>query len=121
MNFSPTTAVSITRDECLRQMTLQKGALVSFMKPGALTVECIRGLIWITHDNEPNDIILTPGQMHLVQSDERMIVQGLSDSEMRVQLQRERTRVSFLERLLPWRLILSGSAATPLAAGPRVA
>jgi hypothetical protein len=121
MNISPTQAISITRDECLRQMTLHKGALVSFMKPRALTVECIRGLIWITHDNEPHDIMLSPGQMHLAQSDARMIVQGLSDSEMCIQLQRERNRVSFLRRFRRWRLNLSGSAATPLAAGPRVA
>ncbi|WP_439520896.1 DUF2917 domain-containing protein [Hydrogenophaga sp.] len=121
MNISITKSIPITRDECIRQMTLQKGALVSVMKPAALTVECLRGLVWITHDNEPHDVILTPGQMHLAQSDARMIVQGLSDSDMRIHHRRERNRVAFLGRFRWWRLILSRSAATPLAAGPRVA
>lgn len=119
MHTSSTKPISTARFDDHRLMTLQKGALVSVENPRSQTVECIRGLIWITHDNEPEDIILSPGQMHFPQSNARMIVQGLSNSEMRIHRQRERSLASFRGHFRSWRFMLPGIAATPPVAGPR--
>jgi Protein of unknown function (DUF2917) len=64
---------------------LRKGALISIARPRAFSVECVRGLIWITHDNEPHDILLSAGQRHVATSNARMIVQGLERSALRIQ------------------------------------
>lgn len=81
------------------RMTLQKGALLSVPKPRAHTVECVRGLIWITHDHEPHDIILSPGQTHLAQSNTRMLVQGLEQSEVHIHALRQQSRADLLQNL----------------------
>lgn len=67
-----------------QRTVLKKGALLSVSRPMAHTVECLRGLVWITHDNEPDDIILAPGQSHHVHSEARLLLQALDRSEVRI-------------------------------------
>lgn len=72
-----------------QHMVLKKGALLSVSHPDAHTVECLHGLVWITHDNEPDDIILEVGQSHHVHSKARLLLQALARSEVRIHRPRE--------------------------------
>lgn len=38
---------------------------------------CVSGLAWITIDNDPRDIVLEPGQEHVVDSDGTVVVYPL--------------------------------------------
>jgi len=86
-------ATSAARAGRRSQTTLHKGALFSVTKPKAHTIECVQGLIWITHDNQRDDIILAAGQSHVAQNNARMIAQGLEKSEMCIHIPREQSLV----------------------------
>lgn len=92
-------ALSAARTDGNNAVTLQKGELFSMNQPGAHAVECLRGLIWITHDNLADDIVLSAGQTHLAHNKARMIVQGLRNSEMRIHRPGEQGVPSFLGRI----------------------
>lgn len=96
----PARATSAARMERGSRTTLHKGALFSVAKPKAQTVECLQGLIWITHDNHTDDIMLSAGQSHVAQYHSRMIVQGLEESEMRIHVPRERGFVLSMANLV---------------------
>ena len=48
-----------------------------------LTITCVRGSIWLTHDGDPKDVVLEAGQSHTVTRAARLIAQGLEDAELR--------------------------------------
>jgi len=48
-----------------------------------LTITCLRGAIWLTHDGDPKDVVLEAGQSHTVTRAARLIAQGLEDAELR--------------------------------------
>ncbi len=39
---------------------------------GRMVVHCRQGSIWITHDGEPQDVVLRPNESYTVDSDQRM-------------------------------------------------
>lgn len=83
-----------------RRTTLHKGALFSVTQPKAHAIHCVQGLIWITHDNHADDIVLSAGQSHVARNNARMIVQGLEKSEMCVHVPREHSLALSMANLL---------------------
>ena len=63
---------------------LQKGATLVVARPQGWTLECEQGSLWITHDGDPKDILLAPGQSHVAERSSRMLVHALGDSALRL-------------------------------------
>jgi len=57
---------------------------VLFSDARGATVRCVRGLLWITQDGHRRDIVLEPGQSHLIDDDSRAIVFALRPSAVDV-------------------------------------
>lgn len=49
-----------------------------------LTISCIRGAVWLTHDGDCKDVVLQAGESHAITRRERLIAQGLEDSILQV-------------------------------------
>ena len=58
-------------------MALQKNALLSIARPLGCRIDCIQGGIWITHDGDARDILLSSGEHHIGDRRSRLIVQAL--------------------------------------------
>ena len=59
---------------------LDKGATLVIDRPQGTTVCCAQGTLWVTHDRDPRDIVLEPGQHHVVDSPRRLLVHALADA-----------------------------------------
>jgi hypothetical protein len=67
--------------------TLQRGGMARILRPRGCLVECVRGTLWITHDDYPEDVIIDAGDVYLAQRDTRMLVycmHGIETAEFRV-------------------------------------
>lgn len=64
--------------------TLEKGAFLAVPSGAAPTVTCLRGALWITHDNEPADIVISAGESYTSAHDGRMLVFALHASSAMV-------------------------------------
>lgn len=60
---------------------LVRGTTHAVRDPAGCVVECVQGVLWITHDGDPKDIVLTAGQAHRAQRPSRMLVSALEDAE----------------------------------------
>ncbi len=89
-------ASAVPPGERSERMTLEHDALLCVRRPRGHVVECVRGLVWITHDCEPHDIILSPGQRHVAVTNARMIVQGLEESDVRIRMPQDKSRAALL-------------------------
>jgi hypothetical protein len=47
-------------------------------------VTCVRGIVWLTHDNMPGDYVLTPGQHFVVAQRGLLLAQGLCDAVLQI-------------------------------------
>lgn len=72
----------MTRSEIV-EIDLAKRALVR-LESGVLEVDCQAGSLWITQDNTPRDIILSPGQHFIPADDAPMVVYALEPAHMAV-------------------------------------
>lgn len=68
-----TTPVCLVKNQTL-SMTDAKGSLIN----------CHRGALWITQDNDRRDIVLTPGESFTFDRDGQAIVTALDDSSVEV-------------------------------------
>ena len=60
---------------------LVRGTTHAVRDPAGCVVECVQGVLWITHDGDPKDIVLTAGQAYRAQRPSRMLVSALEDAE----------------------------------------
>lgn len=59
--------------------TLAKGCTLWIDRPLNRHVVCEGGVLWLTFDNEPCDIILEPGDIHACRSGSRLSIHALAD------------------------------------------
>lgn len=55
---------------------------VALDAPEGRRITCVLGCVWITHDGEPRDIVLEPGQSYRSDSGARVLVYGLQRSSI---------------------------------------
>jgi hypothetical protein len=54
---------------------------------GVMTVHCRSGVVWITHDGDPRDVVLQPNQSHRVDRGARLTVHAMQgDCGLELQL-----------------------------------
>jgi hypothetical protein len=64
--------------------TLDKGAFLALPADAGATVTCLNGALWITHDNQPVDIVISAGESYTRCHESRMLVFALQASSAMV-------------------------------------
>ena len=65
---------------------LRKGQLLALRGRRGARIESRRGAVWVTQDGDPNDVVLNPGEAHVLDSDEPVLIQALDAACVSVQL-----------------------------------
>jgi hypothetical protein len=66
-------------------IVLRDGALFALEpSPDALLVHCLSGNAWLTQAGDGKDVILTPGDVHVLRGRGKVVVQALSDLALRL-------------------------------------
>jgi hypothetical protein len=47
-------------------------------------VICLRGRLWITQERDPNDYVLTPGELFIVSRRGTVLIQALAESTLQI-------------------------------------
>jgi hypothetical protein len=63
---------------------LHKNATLDVRNPMGVTVECIYGSLWLTHDGDCKDIILEAGQRYSSATRGRLLVHALEPAQVRL-------------------------------------
>lgn len=63
---------------------LHKTATLVVRNPLGVTVECIQGSLWLTHDGDCKDIILEAGQRYSSATRARLLVHALDTAQVRL-------------------------------------
>ncbi len=63
---------------------IQKGATLVVPRPMHHEIVCLRGSLWITHDRDPRDVTLEPGQSYCADRKARMLIHALDNAELRL-------------------------------------
>ena len=63
---------------------LHKNATLVVRDPMGVTVECIQGSLWLTHDGDCKDIILEAGQRYSSATRGRLLVHALEPAQVRL-------------------------------------
>lgn len=61
---------------------LERGAVLSVPVRRGTRVSCLQGVLWLTEDRNPNDIILSAGRTHAAQRKGRALVQALEPARI---------------------------------------
>ena len=80
-------------------LELQPDALIPLRDLNGATIACLQGVLWITHDGYPNDVLLEPGSTYLL-TRKGATVQALSASRMAIEAPRALGRQSRLSRVV---------------------
>jgi Protein of unknown function (DUF2917) len=64
--------------------TIDKGATLVVAQPLGATVTCGNGSLWITHDGDVRDVVISAGESHTCDRASRMLVFGLETSSVHV-------------------------------------
>lgn len=62
---------------------LAAGELLSTRLGSLRSVECLRGSVWLTIDNDPRDVVLKAGESFHAKPTDRVIVQALAAARVR--------------------------------------
>lgn len=63
---------------------LQQDAICVLPHPRGMRIECLSGELWITQDWQRRDVLLVPGQSHVVDGSHRLLVQALQTARFQV-------------------------------------
>lgn len=63
---------------------LHRNATLVVRDPMGVTVECIQGSLWLTHDGDCKDIILEAGQRYSSATRGRLLVHALEPAQVRL-------------------------------------
>ena len=55
-------------------------ATIRIADPPGYNVTCLTGLLWLTHDGDPKDLILQPGEQYQADRRSTLLVHALQDS-----------------------------------------
>ena len=80
-------------------LELRPDALIPLRDLRGATIACLQGVLWITHDKDPNDVLLEPGATYLL-TRKGATVQALSASRMAIEAPRTLGRQSRLSRVV---------------------
>jgi hypothetical protein len=70
-------------------MQLRQGCSEQVVQPDqGVQVRCRRGRLWITHDGDPKDVVLDPGDIYTAERGARMTLHAMQLSEMEMQFSR---------------------------------
>lgn len=67
-----------------RPLRLRRQAILAVDNPLGQQLRCIAGVLWVTHDRDPKDIVVTVGETYRVDRCARMLVVALEDSELEI-------------------------------------
>jgi hypothetical protein len=59
-----------------------RGAIWRIVRPAGWRVVCITGLVWVTQDGDPRDIMLAAGEECDITGDARVLVQALDSARV---------------------------------------
>ena len=65
--------------------TIDKGATLVVAQPLGATVTCDSGSLWITHDGDVRDVVISAGERYTCDRASRMLVFGLETASVQVQ------------------------------------
>lgn len=65
------------KSELPQSHDLDKGEIYSIYKPAGCQIQCSSGLVWVTQDEDPQDILLEAGEGYRPQGNSRVLVQAL--------------------------------------------
>jgi hypothetical protein len=57
-------------------------ATIRIADPIRCTVTCLTGLLWLTHDGDPKDLILKPGEQYRADRRSMLLVHALEESRL---------------------------------------
>jgi hypothetical protein len=60
---------------------LAPGATMVVPTPRGVTIECRRGCLWLTHDGDCKDIVLSAGERYVSPSSRRLLVHALDEAQ----------------------------------------
>jgi len=63
---------------------VEAGTTLVVPQPGGRRIECLRGCVWLTQDNDPRDVVLEAGQSYIANGDARLLAYGLEASDLRI-------------------------------------
>ena len=63
---------------------LHAGAIARIARPLGRTISCAAGTLWLTFDNEPQDVILEAGQSYRCAKASRLLIQALDSARWSV-------------------------------------
>lgn len=63
---------------------LNKGATFWIARPLGRHIMCEAGALWLTFDNEPDDVILESGQQHLCAKRSKLGIHAMTEAKVRV-------------------------------------
>jgi hypothetical protein len=63
---------------------LQRDATLVVDDPRGLTVTCVQGCLWLTHDGDCKDLVLAPGQCYQSARPGRLLVHALEPTRVRL-------------------------------------
>ena len=71
-----------TRPQVVEQpfQHMGKGATITVERALGQSVECLEGCLWITHDGDCRDTVLTQGERYIAQRGARMLIHALEPS-----------------------------------------
>lgn len=62
--------------------TIDKGTIFVVSQPAGKTLTCVSGSVWITHDGDLKDVVISEGDSYTVVRPSRMLVSGLEASSV---------------------------------------
>lgn len=63
---------------------LEAGASTWIVRPLGRTITCEAGTLWLTFDNEPEDMILEAGQLHCCAKGSKLLIHALASARFSV-------------------------------------
>jgi hypothetical protein len=65
-----------------KELCLASNEIRALANPQGVTVECLKGCIWITIDGDPRDVVLGTGQSLTLARDKRTLIMALEPTHI---------------------------------------
>ena len=64
---------------------LRRGSLLPLRDSRGARVVCLEGALWITEEDDRNDVVLHPGEAHAIEHDGNTLVQAVDSARIAVE------------------------------------
>ena len=82
LSVHPMDARDVVRRDAYRQ-TVDRDQTFALARTRGHSIACESGILWLTFDGDPRDIVLEPGQSQVCDSDGRLLVHALTAGAFR--------------------------------------